>query len=61
MSRSVGFDEIIAPRAVHDVFSERRPSVASVLPSRTRTVVAVVIGCSPSPALKWPLWMMDWV
>ena len=25
------------------------------------TVVAVVVGCKPSPALKWPLWMMDWV
>jgi len=21
-------------------------------------VVAVVVGCSPSPALKWPLWTM---
>ena len=25
------------------------------------TVVAVDVGCSPSPALKWPLWTIDWV
>src|SRR5882762_7741724 len=41
--------------------SANGPSVVSVLPSRTRTVVAVVVGCKPSPALKWPLWMMDCV
>ena len=41
--------------------SNPRAWLVNVLPSRTRTVVAVVVGRSRSAALKLPLWMMDWV
>ena len=41
--------------------SAKGPSVVSTLPSRTRTVVAVRVGCRASPALKWPVRMMSCV
>ena len=55
----IQFDQVVAAELFF-CFSERAVR-AGVLPSRTRTVVAVVVGCSASPAFMFPVSMSDCV